>query len=224
MALIAVPRTKRIAWLIAYAALSLILGVWGAYDYLVRIPDSEARYVVFAEQRETFDRLQKRAETATLTSAEVAEYDAAKAVIEGFKEGGAPEPVPVYDRPLQLWVYVVGCGVIGTPWCLWSLVLLRRQRLELDAEGTLISNTGRLPEAQVKSIDMNRWMSKSIAVVNGSSGEVIKIDDYMLEGAHLIVGRIANRLEPLVWNTDATRVKSPEENSEVDESSQQESA
>lgn len=209
MPVVAKVRAKRVAWLLAYALLSLGLGIWGAYDYLVRIPVHEQNYAAFTKSKETFDQLQKKTEAAPLTANEVAEYEAAKLVIESFKDG-IPEPVPVYDRPLQLWVYIVGCGILGTPWCLWSIVKLRRQRIELDGNGTLIANNVRLTADQIESIDMSRWMSKSIATIHGNDGKLVKIDDYMMENAHLIVGSIANRFDPAAWNTDGTKWKPAE--------------
>ncbi len=213
MAVVAKARPKRILWLVGYAVLSAVLGVWGAYDYWVRIPQAEQDYSVYAESLAIVERFQKNSDTATtaaLTPTELAEYDQAKFIINSVKDGGAPEMVAVYDRPLQLWVYVVGCGLLGAPWCIWSTVKLRRQRLELDGNGELFFNESRLPHDRIQSIDMSRWMSKSIAIVHGTGGETIKVDDYMMENAHLIVGRIANRFLPDQWNTDGTRVKPPE--------------
>jgi len=210
MAVISKVRPKRIWWLLAYAILSLALGFWGAFDYWVRIPESEKKFAQYNASTETFERLQKKSDAAPLTTDEIAEYQAAKATKESFKDG-IPAPIPTYDRPLQLWVYVIGCGVLGTPWCLWAIVKLRRQRLELDGNGTLTTDTLQLDANQIQSIDMSRWMSKSIATVHGTGGERVKIDDYMMENAHLIVGRIANRFDPGAWNTDGTKWKPVEE-------------
>lgn len=210
MALVATAKKKRVLWLGAYGILSLVLAVWGAYDYWVRIPDHERDFALFASNKEVFDQLEAKAATTALTEGEIRSYSEAKEVLSSFKDS-TPEPVPAYDRPLQLWVYIIGCGVLGVPWLVFEIVRLRKQRLELDNDGTLTFNGLSLTGEQIQSIDMSRWMSKSIATVHGTNGERVKIDDYHLQDAHLIIGRIANRFTPDMWNLDATRVKPPEE-------------
>ena len=214
MAVVARVRGKRIVWIGAYAILSFVLGVWGAYDYWVRIPEHEANYAAYGGIKSKFDELEKRSATIPLTPVEVAEYDAAKTALASFV-GGAPEPVPAYDRPLQLWVYFVGCGLLGTPWCCMMILKLRRQHFEFDDAGNLSALGVRIAAENIASIDMSQWMNKSIATVHGVGGERIKIDDYMMENANLIIGSLANRFEPLLWNTDATKVKPPEEEEEA---------
>lgn len=210
MSVISTARKSRVIWLVAYGILCVVLGFWGAYDYWVRIPKHESDYATFATAKEKFDRLEKQSSTKSLSASEITEYETAKTEIAGFKDG-APEPVPAYDRPLQLWVYVIGCGVLGAPWCFWGLIKLRRQRFELENDGTLIANEIRLSPNQIKSIDMSKWMSKSVATIHGTGGEEIKLDDYMMKNAHLIIGRIANRFDPGAWNKDGTKWKPAEE-------------
>lgn len=214
MPVISTVRTSRVIWLLSYGIMCMVLGFWGAYDYWVRIPKNELDYAAFSQTKEVFDRLEKQSATKSLSASEITEYESAKAKIADYKDG-APEPVPAYDRPLQLWIYVIGCGVLGAPWCFWGLIKIKRQRFELNEEGTLIAVDRRseiqLSQDQIKSIDMSKWMSKSIAIVHGTGGEQIKLDDYMMKNANLIIGRIANRFEPEVWNADGTKWKSAEE-------------
>jgi hypothetical protein len=210
MSVISTARKSRVIWLVAYGLLCVVLGFWGAYDYWVRIPKHESDYAAFVATKETFDRLEKQSATKSLSASEITEYEAAKTEIAGYKDG-VPEPVPAYDRPLQLWVYVISCGVLGTPWCFWGLIKLRRQRFELEGDGTLIANEIRLSPDQIKSIDMSKWMSKSVATVHGTNGEQIKLDDYMMKNAHLIIGRIAHRFDPGAWKEDGTKWKPAEE-------------
>ncbi len=209
MAVVATARKKRVLWLVAYAILSFVLGVWGGYDYWVRIPAHERDYAEFATNKEVFDLLEAKAATSALSESEIRSYTAAKLALQRFKDA-TPEPVPAYDRPLQLWVYIIGCGVMGGPWMLYAVAKLRRQRLELDNDGNLTMNGVSLKNEHIQSIDMSRWMSKSIATVRGTNGESIKIDDYLLQDAHLVVGRIANRFQPEDWNVDGTKVKPTE--------------
>ncbi len=209
MAVVATARNKRVLWRIAYAILSFVLGFWGAYDYWILIPRHELEYAEFSANKETFDLLEAKAASSSLSESEIRSYTEAKSVLQRFKDA-TPEPVPAYDRPLQLWVYIIGCGVLGGPWALHGVFNLRRQRLELDNDGNLTMNGVSLKCEQIQTIDMSRWMSKSIATVRGTNGESITIDDYLLQDAHLIIGRIANRFDPASWNLDGTKVKPPE--------------
>lgn len=201
-------RTKRFIWLIVYTTLCLGLGVWGAYDYWVRIPNEEQQYRDFESVKGTFDSLQKKAdEGRSLSAAERIAYEESKKRVAEFQP--PPSPVPAWDRPLQLYVYVIGCGIISGPWFFWSLLKVRHKRVELtelsDA-GILRSGDTTIEVRHATEIDMSRWMSKSIAVVRGSDGRSIEIDDYMLQHGETVVGFFAHRLLPAEWTTEAKRV------------------
>lgn len=210
MALVAGPRKSRLSWLVGYAVLCVVFGLWGAYDYWVRIPQQIALYDSFASIKETKEKLEaKAANPATpLSNAEVESYEHAKTEFLKFS-GGTPEPVPFYDAPLQLWVYVVGCGIIGTPWCLVSIGKLRKRLVTLDDSGTLTVDGVSIQASEIESIDMSRWMAKSIATVQGTGGRKLVIDDYMMKDSHFIVGRLAHQAHPELWNEDATKVEAP---------------
>ena len=211
MSLIATARPARLAWLFGYIILCAGFGVWGAYDYWVRIPAQEVAFAEFDEIKAAKEALEAKAQSGStpLSPNEIAEYERRKTQFQRYAEG-TPSPVPVYDRPLQLWVYVVGCGIMGTPWFAWSVVQLRRRRAELSDSGDLTIDETTLASRDIQGIDMSRWMSKSIAEVLGANSERLTIDDYLLKDAHLIVGRLAHQFHPSDWNDDATRVKPPE--------------
>jgi hypothetical protein len=208
MAVICALRTKRLIWLVVYAVLCFALGVWGAYDYWVRIPQDEQRYREFEDVKSTFDSLQKKSnEGKSLNAEERTAYEESKKRVAEFQP--PPSPVPAWDRPLQLYVYVIGCGIISTPWFLWSLRKARGKRVELtdfsDA-GVLRSSDTTFEVRHATEIDMSRWMSKSIAVVRGPDGASIEIDDYMLQDGEKVVGFFAHRFLPAEWTTEAKRV------------------
>lgn len=201
-------RTKRLVWLVVYSVLCFGLGVWGAYDYWIRIPHDEQQYAEFESVKGTFDSLQKKAdEGKSLSAEERTAYEKSKKLMAGFQP--PPTPVPAWDRPLQLYVYVIGCGIISAPWFLWTLMKARGRRVELtelsDA-GVLRSSNATIEVRQAIEIDMSRWMSKSIATVRGPGGASIEIDDYMLADGHKVVGFFAHRFSPAEWTTEAKRV------------------
>jgi len=208
MEVVCTPRTKRLIWLGVYVVLCFGLGVWGAYDYWIRIPHDEQTYRDFEDAKNTFDSLQKKADEGKSLSAEDrADYEQSKKRVAEFQP--PPSPVPAWDRPLQLYVYVIGCGVISAPWFLLSLVKLQTKRVELTERsetGILRSGKTMIEVRHATEIDMSRWMSKSIAVVRASDGTSIEIDDYMLQDGEKVVGFFAHRFLPAEWTTEAKRV------------------
>jgi hypothetical protein len=192
------PRQK---WLYPiYAGMCLALALWGAYDYFVSIPNREAAVAVFAAASEVRESLQ--ALPPPLTPEQVAQYNDAETVIASFK-GEKPTPPDFYDRPVQLWVYMVGCGLVSTPWFVWAWVTSARRRYRLDDDGTLHTPVGTFPPEDLADINMSRWMSKSIATVVTTSGTHIRMDDYKYRNTHLIVGALASRFHPEDWTEDA---------------------
>ncbi|MFO0828192.1 MAG: hypothetical protein U0572_08580 [Phycisphaerales bacterium] len=190
-----------------YAAVCLAMGIWGWYDYAITIPRMENAVAEHAQLTARKDELTaKRASGGTLSTAEIADYERVSAELATrFKE--APTPPASYDRAVQLWLYIIGCGVLGPPMFLWPLFQAMRRKYELDDDGTL-----RLPEGtcnidEIKSIDMSRWMSKSIATVTLPNGATSTLDDYQFKNLHLIVGAIAHRLHPDEWTSEAKQVK-----------------
>ncbi len=208
MSLVATARPARISWYIGYTVLCAVFGAWGAWDYWVRIPHEEVEFAEFAALKERIEALETQAQNMStpLTLDQVATYEKLKLEWRKYA-AGTPEPVPVYDRPLQLYLYVIGCGVLGTPYFIYLLAGLRKRRAELADNGDLTVDGKMITAGEISGIDMSRWMSKSIATVSGTGGKSLAIDDYMLKDAHLIVGKLAHHYHPTEWNVDATKVK-----------------
>jgi hypothetical protein len=208
MALESRLRPRNLWFTVMYGVLCLGLGVWGAYDYWERIPRQEAE---FEEYQSATERMKRYTDLSVpgappLSAEQQTDYQRAREVVDKYASG-APARVAVYDRPLQLWVYVVGCGILGTGWC--ALVLMRDvpRRFRLDDDGTLHAGARRIASDDVTGIDMSRWMAKSIATLQVRSGPPLVLDDYKFGGMHLIVGTYARRFDPQRWNADATLIK-----------------
>jgi hypothetical protein len=200
-----------------YAVVCLALGVWGWYDFAVTIPEKERRYAEHAELTATKRALEeKRERGAVLTEQEVAEYEAVTTTLNtNFRE--APVQPASYDRPVQLWLYIIGCGVLGTPMFLWPLFRAAGKKYALEDDGTLRTPEGSCNIADVKKIDMSRWMSKSIAVVTLADGTTSTLDDYVFKNTDQIVGAIAHRLYPDAWTPEAKEVKSVADDADAQE-------
>jgi hypothetical protein len=209
MALESRIRPRQLWFTIGYAFLCAALGVWGAYDYWERIPRQEAE---FSEYKSATERVKLYADLSVpnaprLTPDQEADYQKARETVDKYASG-APTPVAAYDRPLQLWVYMIGCGIIGTGWCVVGLARTAGHRYVLEDDGTLVVGSRRIPPADVTGIDMSRWMAKSIATLQLRDGAPpVVLDDYKFGSMHLIVGTYAHRFEPQRWNADATIIK-----------------
>lgn len=199
-----------------YAAVCLALGIWGWYDYSVTIPEKERRYAEHSALTATKRSLEeKRERGAVLTDKEVAEYEAVTATLNAnFLE--APVQPASYDRAVQLWLYIIGCGVLGTPMFLWPLFRAAGKRYSLDDDGTLRTPEGSCNITDVQGIDMSRWMSKSIAVVTLADGTKSTLDDYVFKNVDRIVGAIAHRLHPDLWTDEAKEVKKAADTNDAD--------
>lgn len=208
MALESRIRPRQFWFTASYALLCAVFGVWGAYDYWVRIPRQEADISEYQQALGTVSRYASldAQDSMRLSAEQDAEYQAAQATVDRFASG-APKPVAAYDRPLQLWVYMIGCGLVGTGLCVASIVRTASRRFQLDDDGTLRDGRVEVGRDDVAGIDMSRWMAKSIARLRLRDGTTVTLDDYKYAGMHLIVGTYANRFDPQSWNADATPVK-----------------
>jgi hypothetical protein len=159
------------------------------------------------------------------TDAERKEYESLKEQLglTGTASTGTkmerPIPPAAYDRPVQMWLYVIGCGVLGVPWFLWQWLAAARLRFRMEDDGTLDAGTIRVAADHIADIDMSKWMSKSIATVVTTDGKRIVLDDYKYRGMDKIVGAIATRFYPDDWTPDARDLKRIREQEAADAAS-----
>lgn len=206
----AIETTIRKSLTIKNVVISLVclgFGLWGWYDYSVAIPQERADYQAFTEAEKAKSDLEAAARVSPLSDADKQRFRDAEAVLGRFTEKPA-EPA-AYDDEIQLWVYIVGCGVLGTPLGFWSQWRLTRKRFRLDDDGTLHTKTATYPPDQLADIDMAKWMEKSIATVVTTGGERIELDDYHYKGVEDIVAVLAARFHPGQWTSDARPIGDP---------------
>ena len=210
-------------WNILYAVICAVLGAWGAYDYWVTIPRKEAEVAAYEVAATTAEEMEAKARAATaapggaqpLSVEDVKAYEAAKAVVDK----GKPVAPAAYDRPVQMWLYIIGCGVMGAPWFLWQWLAAARVRFRMEDDGTLQAGNDRVAPDHIADIDMSKWMSKSIATVVTTDGKRIVLDDYKYRGMDKIVGTIATRFYPDDWTPDARDLKRIREQEAADAAS-----
>ena len=192
---------------VAYGFICLVLGLWGWYDYSIKIPTRQAAFDEYTLAEKAKSSLEERARTAPLGEAEKAEYKAAELILAKYKEKPA-EPA-AYDRPVQLWLYIVGCGVLGVPWFAYAQWDLSRRRYRLGDDGSFSLGGTTYAAAQITGVDMSRWMSKSIATVEIEGGGRVVLDDYKYKGVEDIVAQLAARFHPGQWTSDARPIGDP---------------
>jgi len=186
---------------VAYSVICLGLAIWGWYDYSVKIPTAEAAFAEYTAAAERNVALEQASKQRPLTEPEKADYNSVQTVLSKYKEKPA-EPA-AYDRPVQLWLYIVGCGVMGVPFFVYSQWQLSRKKFRLGDDGSFACNEGQFTAGQIVGIDMSRWMAKSIATVEVEGGTKIALDDFKYQGVEEIVAHFAARFEPGKWTSDA---------------------
>ena len=202
------PRQKW--WNLLYAVICGGLALWGAYDYWVSIPRREQEFASYEASKKRHEELAAAAAKAPLAEAERAEYLRLDADFQKRAAENRPVPTmpPAYDRPVQLWLYIVGCGILGVPWFLWQWLSIADKRYRLEDDGTLRApGLAPVPPDAIADIDMSKWMSKSLATVRTADGRSIVLDDYKFRDTHLIVGAIASRMYPEDWSADGKDLK-----------------
>lgn len=188
--------------------LFLVLGLWGLYDYAVKIPAQEKHHAEFTELTTKLKEFEGR----ELTGAEQQEVVVAIDRLNVLAPGGvAPIKPSKFNRATQ-WAYMT-C-IPFAPWFFWLFVKAKRQKYELDDQGTLHFagdpelKSGQWTKEEITDIDMSRWMAKSIAYPVHADGRRLKLDAYIYKNLHLIVGAIASRFYPELWDPEARKVKS----------------
>lgn len=192
---------------IALTAVCLGFGIWGWYDYSVKIPQERADFAEFTAAEKTKSDLEAEARVSSLSDEQKLRFREAESVLARFTE--KPVEPSSYDDEIQLWVYIVGCGVLGTPVGIWSQWRLSRKRFKLGDDGSLTTVEGSYSADQLAGIDMDRWMEKSIATVITTEDKRIDLDDYHYKGVEDIVAILAARFHPGKWTSDARPIGDP---------------
>ncbi len=190
---------------IIMAVVCLVLGLWGLYDYAIKIPGQQERYQKFEKLSAEKAELEAKSELGPLTTAQKEEYET---TVSQINELGSPTKPGKLDRLVKGLAFVP-CLPFA-PYFLWVYGRTKRRVYRLEDDGTLHLPDGVWPQDQIADIDMSRWMAKSIAYVVDKQGTRVKLDDYKHRNLHLIIGGIASRLYPKAWDADAKQIKAAE--------------
>ena len=203
-----------ILWNTLYLVITAGLGIWGAYDYWVTIPNQAFLAAEFESLSNEGHALKELVdENQTLNSEQIARYEEIQNTLAAPPFENTPPQAPAsYDRPLNFWVYFIGCGVLSAPWFLWKLLTKKRAGPKLEDDGSLVCAKASFSREQILGINMSKWMSKSTARVEiHDQNDPILLDDYVYQNTYLLVGALANRFHPGEWTEEAKPVKTEEE-------------
>ena len=205
-------------WMIIFAIVFVVLGLWGLYDLTVSIPNEQIRYDRFVQvQEEIADLEQRVAAGETMTTEEKNEYAALEEEMTVLAAGGEnPVPPGKFDKFIQ-WLYIL-C-LPSVPYMVMQLVRAKRGGYRLEDDGTLHYPSGKWSQDDIAGIDMSSWMKKSTAEVIHQDGSRAKLDDYIHTNTHLIVGAIAHRFHPDEWDEQARMIKKKEDTTPSDSAS-----
>lgn len=192
----------------AYAVICFGLALWGWYDYSIKIPAKQAAFDEYSAAEKTKSELENLAKATSLSDAEKEQFRTASDVLLRYKDAKPAEPA-AYDRPVQLWLYIVGCGVMGVPYFVWLQLSLAKRRYRLDDDGTLHAPEGTFAPEKIAGLDLTKWMAKSIATVEVEGGTKIALDDYKYKHVEDIVAALAARFYPGEWTSDARPIGDP---------------
>jgi hypothetical protein len=193
--------------------LCVVFGVWGAYDYWVKIPRQEETFTRYEalHTRVTEIEQQVAKQGGLATSEQKQEHENAKIELLAISPSGAEPVKPSKFNRMTQWVYIACLPMAPIFFILF--LNANRQRYALDDDGTLHFQgdkelrSGTWKPADIAEIDMSRWMAKSIATVVHADGRRLKLDAYLHKNLHLIVGAIASRLYPDKWDAEARVAK-----------------
>ena len=201
-------------WTIIVLVACLIVGLWGVYDYTVKLPRQQRRAERFVEvQRRMAELEEERTRGVPPTDERILEYRALEGEMSELAPGGEnPVPPSKFD-----WVFQWACILClpFVPWMYWQMRRQQRRQFRLDDDGTLHvpDPPGAWQARDIAAIDMKKWMRRSIAFVVHRNGTRVKLDDYTHQDMDKIVGAIASRLHPDEWDAEARPVGKAEPSS-----------
>jgi hypothetical protein len=196
---------RQTLWHFFYIVVCVGFALYGWYDYSIAYPAQDAAYAEYKALKDRSDELAKKGRES-LTQDELKELSTTDSALAKYIE--VPSPRSALDYQVQIWLYMVGCG-LSAPMFLWMHLQARKRRYRLDDDGTLHTPEGSFASDQIVGIDLSKWMDKWIAKVKVADGRTIALDDYKYQFTEDIVGVFAQRFEPGKWTSDARPIGDP---------------
>ena len=117
---------------IIIAVICVVLSLWGAYDFFVKIPAQQENFEAYRDTTERIATLQSTVDNGGLLSPdERAELQRLDEAIEGLDP---PEPPSTFDHLVQIMYMSL---ILSVPWSIFVIMRTRSRQYELDDEGNL---------------------------------------------------------------------------------------
>ncbi len=176
-------------------------GCWAVYDGWVAWPRQAAAWKEYQEfQSLENKRLAQPGET--LLGDEYRRWDALRT-----KYPKAPRQRSDLDVSFQRYLIVPVCfGVSALFLITWAISA--RRRYTYNDDGSLIAPEGAFRAEEMTGIDMTRWMSKSIAMLEiaggpKGGGKAVKLDAWIYAGLEEVIDTLNRRFHPEEYRTAA---------------------
>jgi hypothetical protein len=208
----------RLVFLVALPCLAFT--AWGAYDLWWKYPYQAWTNELHDAHQELLRKQEERAISAVRPADQRLVDIAARAVsfnsatpteaqllevFNGLAQRYERTAKPSAFDDIVCWIFI-SC-ILAVPWALWRIYYLRSHTFALDDDGLHLPDGSLWKHDDIASIDMSRWMEKSIAWIVHRDGRRVKMDAYLYKNLEHIIGAIAHRFDPAAWNVDGTRVK-----------------
>lgn len=176
-------------------------GAWGVYDGWFAWPrQAEA----WREYNEVYLPLEQRARDGeSLIGEDFRRWSELKA-----RYPKAPKERTETDVWIQRWIIVPACFSIGALFLLtWGISAKRTYTYNDD--GSLIAPEGTFRADEMTGIDMTRWMSKSIAMLEigggpKGGGKAVKLDAWIYAGLEDVIEALNRRFHPGEYERSGT--------------------
>lgn len=184
-----------------------VFGCWGIYDGWIAWPRQHERWTEYSE---VFVPLEERVQRGeSLIGSDQALYLRLK-----DEYSKRPRQRTDIDILLQKLLVVPVCFVVAGLFVLtWALAA--RRRYTYNEDGSLVAPEGAFRADEMTGIDMTRWMSKSIAMLEikggpKGGGTAVKLDAWIYAGLEEIIDALNRRFHPEEYQARPPSEDAPE--------------
>lgn len=174
-------------------------GCWAAYDGWILFPSEAAKW---REYNDVYLPLESRVrEGGTLVGDDARTWNELKA-----KYPQAPKERTELDVWIQRWLILPVCFGVGTLFLItWALSA--RRVYTYNDDGSLVAPEGTFRADEMTGIDMTRWMSKSIAMLEigggpKGGGRAVKLDAWIYAELEDVIEALNRRFHPEEYKSE----------------------
>lgn len=180
--------------------LFLVFGIWAVYDGWYEWPRQKSAW----EEYEQFEALEEKRLNSPNESLFGDERTTWQSLRDKYKT--PPRERTQMDINFQRYILVPLCFPI-TALLVVTWVMSARRQYRFDEDGSLTAPEGTFTSEEMTGIDMSRWMSKSIAMLEiegglKKGGSAVKLDAWIYDGTEEIIETLNRRFHPEEYTED----------------------